>query len=232
MCPTAFTLLSGDSHVGNQCNRLALERTGNAKLLRVTVQEIHATGNQCRGGSEGSNSLTFFSAPTPMKPVMCARQRHHVQRGARYVRLVQHRAVFAQICWIVGGGHFAIPDTQAHRTKLQPPPSQYSFHVIFRECSATLASRPHRKINDIGRAQVVTYVYMFQPATPHTSTIERPSCHVVISSIVCVKDIIGMTAHSLSSGIFNCLTSFFVGDEHRAITRPDVVLTSGAHGQH
>ena len=52
-------LFRGDSHVIHQCNRFVLEYTGNAKLLRVTVQEILATGNHCRGGSEGSNSLTF-----------------------------------------------------------------------------------------------------------------------------------------------------------------------------
>ena len=59
VCSSVVALVRGDSHVVNECNRFALEHTGNVKLLRLTVQEILAKGNQCRGGFEGSNSLTF-----------------------------------------------------------------------------------------------------------------------------------------------------------------------------
>ena len=59
-CVPPLLTFRGDSHVVNECNRFALEHTGNVKLLRLTVQEILAKGNQCRGGFEGSNSLTFL----------------------------------------------------------------------------------------------------------------------------------------------------------------------------
>ena len=168
---------------------------------------------------------------------MCARQRHQVQRGARYVRLVKHRAGLAQIFW-----------KRRFRTRNCWRPFRDPRHTQHTERHCNL----HHHSTTSTRFSMSVQPHLLQDLTENQRFWKSTSCHVHLHVSASISTHIHHQTSQLPRRDHNhCLCQrhyrydsafcelwhlqlfekIFVGDEDRSIDRPDVVLTRGAHGQ-